>query len=268
MNGELKLRSTWGQGSTFTLFLRDVETCTATALSHDKPDWRNYQFEKASLLIADDMPMNCDLLRTYLEAYPFDMTFVSNGQEALDAAQKHQPDLILMDYKMPVMDGLEATQNIRRFSQVPIIIVSASTMRSDEKRIKAEASSFLSKPIECSALIQKLAKYLPFTLVEPPDGTNLETTDSKPVPFDLPLLLEACQAQVNPLMEQWHLYPGSYDIMTDLNEVLNSLIKTYPHPVLLNWQAEYQQAFNCLNMAKVNIILEAWPDVLASIEQV
>ena len=251
MNGELSVKSQLDRGSTFTLLLRGVEMCSLNDLPETETEGLIYNFKKSSLLIADDVPMNCELLCSYLQNFPFEMTFAGNGMEALKAVEKSEPDVVLMDYKMPLMNGLEATREIRKFSQVPIIIISASAMREDNDRIAAECSSFLSKPIERTTLLKELAKYLPHKVLEPQEDTTvIEMHRFEHKDFELGLLLKACRAQIKPLIEQWQQYPGSYDIMKDINDKLFKLVESYPHEHLIAWQEEYQQAFNNLKHGK------------------
>lgn len=85
-----------------------------------------------------------------------------NGQEAVDMVQTQQVDLILMDMKMPVMDGLEATKEIRKFdSQIPIVAITAHAFESDRRAAsEAGCNDYLVKPINITQLMQMLKKYL------------------------------------------------------------------------------------------------------------
>lgn len=82
--------------------------------------------KKTKILIADDEADFCQLLTFWLESRGYPVIRASNGEEAVEAARKENPDIILMDLRMPVSDGVEAIKKIRQFNEdIPIIIVSA-----------------------------------------------------------------------------------------------------------------------------------------------
>jgi CheY-like chemotaxis protein len=107
-------------------------------------------------LIAEDFEDNRTALTLILEYAGFDVIEVENGRQAVEAVRREEPDLVLMDVTLPVVDGLQATREIRseeRFERLPIIILSAHD--SDEvRRQAAEAggSEYLSKPFEVAEL--------------------------------------------------------------------------------------------------------------------
>jgi CheY-like chemotaxis protein len=87
-----------------------------------------------------------------------------NGQEAIALAKSHQPDLILMDVQMPVMDGLEATKQIRldpSLVNIPIIALTALAMEGDRDRcLAAGANEYISKPIKLKQLVHLIQDLL------------------------------------------------------------------------------------------------------------
>jgi CheY-like chemotaxis protein len=112
--------------------------------------------KKSRILIAEDFEDNRTALTLILEYAGFDVIEVENGRQAVEAVRREEPDLVLMDVTLPVVDGLQATREIRseeRFERLPIIILSAHD--SDEvRRQAAEAggSEYLSKPFEVAEL--------------------------------------------------------------------------------------------------------------------
>ena len=106
------------------------------------------------VLIADDNPVNALIARRALESAGFTVTVASTGAEALEVAERMQPALILMDLRMPVMDGFEATRRLRAGgSGVPVIALSAEVNPEIERRaIAAGANGVVAKPIEPEAL--------------------------------------------------------------------------------------------------------------------
>ena len=113
MNGSISLKSTQGQRSCFEVHLPNIEIPAAQkAVSTISIGPVLMQFHNATISIVDDIIYNQDILKEYLEPYDFTLLEAQDGQEAIDMAIEHIPDLILMDMKMPVMNGYkESNEN-------------------------------------------------------------------------------------------------------------------------------------------------------------
>ena len=116
-----------------------------------------------SILVADDDIANYLILKNYLDATGAKVSYVANGMLAVEAFKNNdQFDIILMDLKMPVMDGHSATRLIRNINaDIPIIAISATN--SNESRIRCMESGFndfISKPIESNDLFTKMSKFM------------------------------------------------------------------------------------------------------------
>lgn len=117
------------------------------------------------VLIVDDEPYNVDLLHQELEDFNnYQIITAFNGQEALDKIKHYQPDLVLLDLMMPVLDGfavlseIKADQDLR---EIPVIIVSAANdSKSIVKGIKQGADDYITKPVDVDQLKNKLKEYL------------------------------------------------------------------------------------------------------------
>lgn len=120
--------------------------------------------QKAKVLIVDDEPFNVDVLLQELEELEHELITASNGQEALDKIQSQQPDLILLDLMMPVLDGFAVLKEIKdddALRDIPVIIVSAaSDSKSIVKGIKQGADDYITKPIDAESLKSKLKDHL------------------------------------------------------------------------------------------------------------
>lgn len=103
-------------------------------------------------------------MREQLERYHLAVLEAADGAAAIDIALSRRPDLIFMDLKMPVMDGLEATRSLRKESDlasIPIIAVSALAFEEDETRAReAGCDGFIRKPVSEDVLIKELGRYL------------------------------------------------------------------------------------------------------------
>lgn len=120
--------------------------------------------QKAKVLIVDDEPFNVDVLQQELEELDYQVITASNGKEALEQIKKHQPDLILLDLMMPVLDGFAVLAEVKAdavLRDIPVIIVSAEhDSKSVVKGIKQGADDYITKPIDAEHLKSKLKDHL------------------------------------------------------------------------------------------------------------
>lgn len=116
-----------------------------------------------TILIVEDTELNIDLLTQILED-DYSLLIARDGVEGVKMARENNPDLILMDISLPIMDGYEATRQIRTTLDVhaiPIIGLSAHAMQGDELRAKdAGCNDYLTKPVDEDLLLTKLKQYL------------------------------------------------------------------------------------------------------------
>ena len=117
-----------------------------------------------SLLIVDDNAMNRDMLSRRLERKGFEVVIAVDGQQGVEMARGDQPDIILMDMSLPVLDGWEATRQLKTEDTtrtIPIIGLSAHAMAGDrEKAMKAGCDDYDTKPVELPRLLDKIATML------------------------------------------------------------------------------------------------------------
>ncbi len=117
-----------------------------------------------TILLVEDNEMNRDVLSRLLQKRGYTMLFAEDGQEAIEAALTHRPDLILMDISLPVMDGYEVTRRLRQepsMQSTIIIALTAHAMSSDRDRALASGcSDYETKPVEFSRLLTKIETYL------------------------------------------------------------------------------------------------------------
>ena len=116
----------------------------------------------AKILLVEDNEMNRDMLSRRLQKRGFDVAVAVDGAEGVDSAKEQQPDLILMDMSLPVLDGWEATRRIKADAGLagpPVIALTAHAMEGDrEKALEAGCDDFDTKPVELPRLREKMAK--------------------------------------------------------------------------------------------------------------
>jgi two-component system cell cycle response regulator DivK len=116
------------------------------------------------VLIAEDNAVNRELLRELLESSGYSVIEACNGQEALDIIEEGQPDLLLLDISMPVLDGFATVRKIRenpKLSALPVLGVTAYAMQGDrEKILMSGFDGYLSKPVNSRLLSEELDRLL------------------------------------------------------------------------------------------------------------
>jgi signal transduction histidine kinase/ActR/RegA family two-component response regulator len=161
MGGLIGVKSQPGSGSAFWFEIVAEHAAAAPAVPEpDSPE----ELGRVRVLLVDDHAMNRDLGATVLDLLGCDVTLACDGAEALAIAREGGFDAILMDIHMPVMDGVEATRQIRALDgeagQVPIIAMSADVMPEMVERCRrAGMSDSLGKPIQIEALQATLARW-------------------------------------------------------------------------------------------------------------
>jgi CheY-like chemotaxis protein len=118
----------------------------------------------SKILLVEDNEMNRDMLSRRLERKGFEVVIAIDGQAGVDMAMTANPDLVLMDLSLPVMDGWEATRRIKddpATQAIPVIALTAHAMAGDEKRaLEAGCDDYDTKPINLSRLLDKIENLL------------------------------------------------------------------------------------------------------------
>jgi signal transduction histidine kinase/DNA-binding NarL/FixJ family response regulator len=169
MGSDIRVESKLGQGSSFWFEIAARTVGLDPVESSARGQVTGYAGQCRKILVVDDTDANLFVLRDILENLGFEVSQASNGLEALTRVETVQPDLILMDLRMPVMDGLEAMRRLQQipdFSMIPIIAVSAgATADKQNSCMAAGAKGFLTKPIDHQCLLHEIGKLLHLTWI-------------------------------------------------------------------------------------------------------
>jgi CheY-like chemotaxis protein len=174
MKGTITLNSQINSGTTFELQIpmEVVSTLDESHISADVPlvvGYKNQHGQEGALriLIVDDVSDNREVLYNLLMPLGFELQQAQNGRECVRLAQSWEPHLILMDVRMPMMDGLEATRALRQIpalSHTPIVAVTAGAFEEDRHNsLIAGCNAHINKPIYLQDLLDILAQWLPLT---------------------------------------------------------------------------------------------------------
>lgn len=190
MGGSIRLESEDGKGSTFSVEIPNVPVLDTEVTVEQKVfDTSTIVFEPATILIVDDNEENRKLIIDLLAHSSLTILQAENGKEAVEMANKFLPDVIIMDLRMPVMDGYDAGRllSIDKLTEsIPIIALSASIPQSndnDRKSLEEIFDAYLLKPLDINLFFEKLKKHLNYENVK--TNMNLPTPSKEKQDYKL-----------------------------------------------------------------------------------
>jgi two-component system CheB/CheR fusion protein len=223
MDGEIRVNSIVGSGTTFDFSIpinSPVEIVSSPqqrqeiiGLAADQPQYK--------ILVVDDQADCRQLLMLMLGSLGFEMLEAANGLEAISQFEQHQPQLILMDIKMPVMNGLEAIQRIKTTPEgeatVMIAVLASALNDSQEEMLNNCCDDMIFKPIREEVLLNKIAEFLGVRYVYASEATESPADNNKQQ--ELRLAIE----KLNQMSNEWRSQVSNAAIACDLQKVLQLL---------------------------------------------
>ncbi|MCP4151370.1 MAG: response regulator, partial [bacterium] len=285
MGGELSLQSEKGKGSTFQVVLKDVRVSSA---GKEKGKGvagtiERVRFEKATILIVDDNRLNREMLIGYLEGQELELFEAGDGEEAVRLVGAHHPDVVLMDMKMPVMGGIEATNRIKadqRLKGTRVIIITASAIQEREEEVRGTSGDgFLNKPVSKSELYRELRRFLPYARQESAEISGKEDSVEKPFTFEafetvetlspevvlrLPELIEQLREEMT---DRWEQINRTFiiNLVEDFAEKIVDLAKEYQLEILSRWGEQLQKEIQSFEVNNVSKTLSTYPAIIEKI---
>ncbi|MDP4266714.1 MAG: PAS domain S-box protein [Bacteroidota bacterium] len=277
MGGKIYVYSEPEKGSVFKFVVPDVEVSTNEIVyTKEKTfDISTLIFEKAKLLIVDDVESNRKLITDILENSNLNIYEAQNGQQALDLAMQFLPDLILMDLKMPIMNGYDATKvlkNAEATKSIPVIAISASSkliLHDDES--KSIFDDYLMKPINITELTDLLKKYLKYNVNE-----HILHNEEKILPEielsgaqkrKLPELISELETEYTEYYKELVLNQRSDKILT-FSQKLSSLGEKYSLNILIKYGNQLESSLKSFDVELILKNINKFPDLVKSIKNI
>ncbi|MGF1740492.1 AAA family ATPase [Vibrio profundum] len=168
MGGRISVQSEINSGSDFEVHLPSVDMVLDEAELDQKfvAEYSDVDFGGKTVMVVDDIDYNRDVISAFLSDSNFNFLYASNGQAAIENAISQLPDIILMDMRMPIMDGYEASRALKdnsKTSSVPIVAITASASRSDEGHISTFCDGYLTKPVTKPQLLSEIMNHISYT---------------------------------------------------------------------------------------------------------
>ncbi|MFB2918738.1 ATP-binding protein [Aerosakkonema funiforme] len=270
LGGTLLLKSELGKGSTFIFVFPDVTlTDSMTKPVGDSQLNANLeQFQPSVLLVVDDVKSNRDLIAGYFEGTRHRLLFAKDGLEGIQMAQTHHPDVILLDLRMPNLDGDTAARRLKqdeKTQNIPIIILTASVMGQDYKDLQNFCEGFLLKPVNRSQLVEQLQKILPQNQNVYSGNQKSAVPESLPEAKEkLPELLSKLLQEENTAWQQLRKTMRRRELQA-FAERLRCLATEYQCAALLDYATRLETQLSTFDWAHLPMTIEAFPLVRQSL---
>lgn len=265
MGGDITLESEVNKGSVFTVHINLVSISSTMAEEADMFEYeylKSYKFEHANILLVDDIETNRILIKNYLSNYDFEIAEADNGADALRLSTKGF-DLILMDIKMPIMDGYEATQKIKsnpKTANIPIFALTASVLHHESTKEKNSIfDNFLCKPINKKILLEAIATVIPHKIAhndkisskkidELVENADLAELDEEGIAFVKNVLMPKLKESKN---------SGDFDIIYNFVVLLKEFSHKYSIPPLDKKAEKLQHHIEVFDIESMLLIFES-----------
>ena len=281
MVGTIAVQSREGVGSTFSVTLKEVATASVVDVemwAAPSIDVNAVRFSSATILIVDDIEVNRNLVRAYLAMFPFAVMEASNGEEALEVIEQHRPDLVLMDMKMPVMDGYEAIRILKErddLRDIPVVALTASAMKQSEEVIRRVSDGYLPKPLGRMELVMEIGQFLAHTFeegasetIEPPPADAVPVSVSKPLDGEtllkLPELIRRLEAE-QPAWEALCRTLTINDIEAFADQMRTLGVENNYGP-LSAWGEQLGLQVGLFDLVAISAKLEAYPEIIGQMQ--
>ncbi|WP_247869866.1 transporter substrate-binding domain-containing protein [Methylophaga sp. SB9B] len=273
MGGQIHLHSKSGEGSVFTIDLPGIDIA---AIASDKLrqqalafDASRIRFEPAHMLIVDDVNHNRELIRQHFINSNIQTSEAENGQLAVDFVKNNTLDLVLMDIRMPVMDGYEAAKQIKLIKpDLPIIALTASVMKDAYEQDKLQHfDAYLRKPVLRNELFHALSVFLGYQTIEI-QATKVVQEDWSQL--DKQQLLSIFNHFQTDIDEIWQKASQS-NSMTDIKSFAHAIAKLateYQIDTLDRYASQLLERIDAFDIEGMKILLKQFASLRSNLQQI
>jgi signal transduction histidine kinase/DNA-binding NarL/FixJ family response regulator len=268
MHGSVSVQSKVGEGSTFRLDLPGLEISARLpqASMPDEPSVDFNDLAPSEILVVDDNPVNRELLRGFFENTHHRIREASDGREALELLRERRPDVVLMDIRMPVMDGRTALRTLRESKELdplPVIAVTASSLAGEESSLRESFDGFVRKPFSRAQLYRELSQFIPRE--SGPSSLEAELEEVHPTPAWKRLIekLHDLEASTWPVVRDGM-------VISEVNafaERLRDLAQNHACPPLDLYASNLITQCQSFSPGELDKLMESFPHVIAKIEE-
>ncbi len=266
MGGTIDVESTPGTGSRFIVKLYGLDIASVIARSPvdvQAAEAGEISFEPARILVVDDIKDNRDLVIEYFDETPIETLEAANGADAVAIALQQSVDLVIMDIRMPEMDGYEAARQIKaQKKHVPVIALTASVMQRELDRVEAaQFDGYLRKPVLHRELFEEVAKFLKHKIRKPEAIHPPASTLSPRTQQNLDTIIEYLQGSLGELHKRSMTTNNLTDMRRFTDEV-KKLAEQYEVDVLKEYADRFYEALESFDIASMQQLLRGYKQIV------
>jgi PAS domain S-box-containing protein len=274
MQGQISLSSQENQGSIFEVILKDVTIKRLYSANVETSifNLENMAFDPGqTVLVVDDIECNRQLIQETLSQVHLKVIEAVDGQQGLLFAEKYQPDLILMDIRMPIMSGYEAVKYLKAnpdTQTIPVIALTA-TVTDEHSRIEAQlVDRFLSKPIHISDLLREVSYYLKYTQLSVIKNVNQPDTFAPIAPVDKINKLAELVERLETYLPEWEAIHDELDLdkISDFSNQIQLLGEEYHFSHLSHYGESLSQYVQIFNIEQIEKTLNQFPQIVTTLK--
>ena len=271
MGGEISVLSQIHKGSVFSVTV-PVQRLPDKIPEQEEPDTgTTVDFNRlapAKIMVVDEVPLNRELIRGYLHGSHHQVLEAENGEQAVALCRRHRPDVVLMDIRMPVVDGRSDHAMLKSHEKtkgIPLVAVTASSPLNGREELKRAFDGFASKPVSRERLYLELARFLP---VHSAGATRRPQPQQQAEPVSHGRKWPELQAELagirdTLLPELVELVPAQATLR--FAETLTRLAGTHHCPPLAAYAAELNAAAENMDFAEAGRVLSRFPGLIDSL---
>ncbi len=269
MGGAIDVESTVGEGSSFIVELNSVHVVDKPIEDDAQVSLSPSGFSKASILVADDIAKNRELLTGFLKGSAIKIYEAEDGQQALDLVEQRDFDLIFLDLRMPVLSGYETISLLRQKSRnnnTPVVAFTASVMGEDMEKVEQYGfNAYLRKPFSQQELLGTIESFVEYTGVEETDDDVEEIV----IPdISAVTLSEFRKVAENDLLPLWDEVKntGDFEQVKRFAEQVAKYAKEYEIQVYENYAETLLMNIESFDIMEVDILMEKFPSLIKALE--
>ena len=276
MDGSISVDSSVGKGSKFTVIIKNVSASSVKGKQNELTDVNKpfFTFNQKKILIVDDVPTNCEMLAELFKPTGSEIIFAANGIEAIERTGGFLPDLIIMDIRMPVLDGNKAAEIIKKdpkTASIPIIAITASALKEDlEPEYLQYFAGYIIKPVDIFYLIS-LSNRLIGSELESDQMESVGTPDNdSQLRFTEKVSVEDFNAMIALKVYPHHEKAVKTKLLSDVISFAEEIMELYKYcgaKVLENFSDELKFAANSFDIETINKCLNLFPVILEDVKQ-
>ncbi len=274
MNGKITVMSEEGKGSVFKVSLPGIEISASGTAKKETDNFINrVEFEKAGILIVDDVSLNIEAIENLITPEGFKITSAASGEEALEILNHYTPDLILLDIRLPGKSGYEVSGEIKsnpRLSSIPIVAFTASVFSTEKIESAGTFDGFLIKPVTKNDLLLQFVKFLKYRL-KPTDqyDEQLNLTATGKITGELLLNLPLIKTTLEEIMMP--VWGGIKDqlVLFRIEEFARELKKIaieFGFKYLITYSQRLEDELEIVDLEAIRVTLNDFPRIIDTID--